>query len=75
MDYKTNFLSTIESLSSLRYIDELQKELDSQKEEVKVKNLVGSLGSLTIAGLWHKEQRCYIIITFSKKKQKNGSII
>jgi transcription-repair coupling factor (superfamily II helicase) len=68
MDYKSNFLSAIQSLSSLAYIDKLSTELNSNHQEIKIKHLVGSLGSLTIAGLWHKEKRCYLIVTFNIKE-------
>jgi transcription-repair coupling factor (superfamily II helicase) len=65
---KDNFLNTINKLSSLKYIDELGQLIRLGKKDISVKNLSGSLGSLTIAGLWNREKRSFFIITYNNKE-------
>jgi len=68
MKNKNQFIDTINSLSNLKYIDELDELIEKGKNKISIKNLVGSLGSLTVAGLWNKKKRRYFILTFSTKE-------
>ncbi|ROL61957.1 hypothetical protein D9V86_03130, partial [Bacteroidetes/Chlorobi group bacterium ChocPot_Mid] len=68
MNTKSKFIETVNKLSDLKYIDDLDKLIESGKKDITIKNLVGSLGSLTIAGLCNRKKRNYFIITFSNKE-------
>jgi len=68
MKSNKNFLETIRQINSLKYIDDLNDLIDRKKNDITVKSLTGSLGSLTTAGLWHRKKRNLFIITFSNKE-------
>ncbi|MFC2129948.1 transcription-repair coupling factor [Bacteroidota bacterium] len=68
MKSNKNFLETIRQISSLKYIDDINDLIDRKKNNITVKSLTGSLGSLTTAGLWYRKKRNIFIITFSNKE-------
>ncbi|MFH1050654.1 MAG: transcription-repair coupling factor [bacterium] len=68
MDKQSQFTETINRLSRLKYIDLLEELISDGKKEISIKGLVGSLGSLTIAGLWNRTKRNYFILTYSNKE-------
>ena len=55
-------------IKNLKFIDQIQGELDNNKHSVSVKTLAGSLPSLTIASLWYKRPRNFLIITSDENK-------